>query len=281
MLSVSDHRRDRVGLTYVYPVISRRSGGLSIGINLNPNNACNWRCIYCQVPGLRRGAAPAIDLGLLHSELKQMLGDALQGDFYDRFAVPEQQRVIRDIAISGNGEATTAREFPQVVEMVGKCCNTFGLAGRAKLVLISNGSRVRDRAIQEGLQAWGNLGGELWFKLDSATPDGLERINGVRLHPDTVLENLATAATRCPVWIQTCVFILDGKVPESSERSAYLAFLAKALERGIQPEGVLLYGLARPSQQPEARRLAALPPEWLEALADEIRRLGLVVRVNP
>jgi len=34
---------------YVYPVISRRSGGLSIGINLNPDTACNFDCVYCQV----------------------------------------------------------------------------------------------------------------------------------------------------------------------------------------------------------------------------------------
>ena len=52
MLTTTDHDRGSAGLTYVYPVISRRSGGLSIGINLNPNNACNWRCIYCQLHAL-------------------------------------------------------------------------------------------------------------------------------------------------------------------------------------------------------------------------------------
>ena len=42
-LSVSDHDRNSAGLTYVYPVISRRAGGVSVGVNLNVNNACNWR----------------------------------------------------------------------------------------------------------------------------------------------------------------------------------------------------------------------------------------------
>jgi wyosine [tRNA(Phe)-imidazoG37] synthetase (radical SAM superfamily) len=55
-LTVADHDRGSAGLTYVYPVVSRRAGGVSVGINLNVNNACNWRCIYCQVPGLTRGA---------------------------------------------------------------------------------------------------------------------------------------------------------------------------------------------------------------------------------
>ncbi|MEZ0245224.1 MAG: radical SAM protein, partial [Methylophilaceae bacterium] len=57
-LDATDHDRDSAGMTYVYPVVSRRARGVSIGINLNPNNACNWRCIYCQVPNLTRGAAP-------------------------------------------------------------------------------------------------------------------------------------------------------------------------------------------------------------------------------
>src|SRR5947208_956480 len=34
---------------YVYPVISRRSKGLSIGVNLNPDKVCNFDCVYCCV----------------------------------------------------------------------------------------------------------------------------------------------------------------------------------------------------------------------------------------
>jgi hypothetical protein len=44
---------------------------------------------------------------------------------------------------------------------------------------------------------------------------------------------------------------------------------------------VLLYGLARPSMQPGAERLIALPAVWLEALAGRLRALGLEVRVTP
>jgi hypothetical protein len=62
LLKTEDHSRDSAGMRYVYPVVSRRAGGVSVGINLNPNNACNWRCIYCQVPGLTRGGPPPIDL---------------------------------------------------------------------------------------------------------------------------------------------------------------------------------------------------------------------------
>ena len=74
-LSVIDHRRDRAARRYVYPVVSRRAGGVSVGVNLSPNHACNWRCRYCQVPELVRGAGPAIDLELLAGELGSMLDD--------------------------------------------------------------------------------------------------------------------------------------------------------------------------------------------------------------
>jgi wyosine [tRNA(Phe)-imidazoG37] synthetase (radical SAM superfamily) len=88
MLTIEDHRRDSAGLRYVYPVISRRAGGVSVGINLNVNNACNWACVYCQVDNLTRGGPPPIDLPILESELAGFLDDALHGDFMRR-DVPE------------------------------------------------------------------------------------------------------------------------------------------------------------------------------------------------
>ena len=97
-------------MRYVYPVVSRRAGGVSVGINLNPNNACNWRCIYCQVPDLTRGTAPPVDLAVLENELRGFLDELLHGDFMQS-RVPEGARRINDIALSGNGEPTSGAEF--------------------------------------------------------------------------------------------------------------------------------------------------------------------------
>ena len=47
--ALQDHPRTHAGNRYVYPVISRRAGGLSIGINLSADKLCNFHCIYCQV----------------------------------------------------------------------------------------------------------------------------------------------------------------------------------------------------------------------------------------
>jgi wyosine [tRNA(Phe)-imidazoG37] synthetase (radical SAM superfamily) len=153
-LTTRNHDRDSAGMTYVYPVVSRRAGGVSVGINLNPNNACNWRCIYCQVPDLTRGGPPPMDLAQLEDELRRMLDDIVHGDFMLRSA-PEMRR-LNDIALSGNGEPTSAPEFSNVVDLIGKVLADFDLIGKIKLVLITNGSLAHKPQVQPACARWRN-----------------------------------------------------------------------------------------------------------------------------
>lgn len=282
-LTFNDHDRDRAGLTYVYPVLSRRSQGLSVGINLNPNNACNWRCIYCQVPGLTRGSAPATDIRLLEQELKTFLTSVIEGDFYETFQVPEAQRNIRDIAISGNGEPTSSPVFDQVVTTIGRVCETLQPRLETARVLITNGSLISRPTVRRGLSAWGIQGGEIWFKLDSATQSGMRVINDASISENTMLKHLAIAADYCPVWIQTCLFNKSGEeLDRRSERQAYIGLLQSALGKGIKLQGVLLYGPARPAMQPEAPLISPPTPDTMQAFAEEIgAATGLAVKVTP
>jgi wyosine [tRNA(Phe)-imidazoG37] synthetase (radical SAM superfamily) len=280
LLTTYFHDRNSAGMTYVYPVVSRRAGGVSVGVNLNPNHACNWACVYCQVEGLVRGAAPETDLALLERELRTMLADILQGDFMQA-CVPEGVRRLNDIALSGNGEPTSAREFPQVIDLIGRVMADFELVGKIKLVLITNGSLADRPRVQHGLRKMATLNGEVWFKFDSASAAGMRAINQTRIAPEKHFERLATTARLCPTWLQTCVFAFDGKAPSDEEQTAYLTAVARMKHEGIPVQGVLLYGLARPSMQPQAPRLAALPAAWLEAFAEKIRAAGLPVRVTP
>ena len=279
-LTPVNHDRDSAGMTYVYPVVSRRAGGVSVGVNLNPNNACNWACVYCQVPNLVRGTAPEIDLAQLEAELRAMLHDILHGDFMQT-RVPEGARRLNDIALSGNGEPTSAKAFPQVIELIGRVMADFDLVGKIKLVLITNGSLADRPRVQDGLTKMTALNGEVWFKFDSATAAGMRSINQTRISPDKQFERLAVVARLCPTWLQTCVFALDGAPPSDAEQAAYLAAVARIRQHAIPVQGVLLYGLARPSMQPQASRLSALPAEWLEAFAEKIRAAGLPVKVAP
>ena len=277
MLNVQDHSRDSAGMRYVYPVVSRRAGGVSVGINLNVNNACNWACVYCQVPTLTRGGSPPVDLALLENELKRFLSAVTTGDFLVRNAPPEARRLV-DIAFSGNGEPTSAPEFAEAVDIVGQVMHDFGLLDSVKLRLITNGSFMHRRVVRRGIGHIGVLNGEVWFKLDRATADGIERVNGVRLAPEKVRESLLLCAELAPTWVQTCYFAIDGDEPSASERAAYLA-LIKSVKEKIK--GVHLYGLARPSLQPDASRLSNLSRENFQRFAGSVSSLGIeVVRRN-
>ena len=281
MLSTTEHSRDRAGYKYVYPVISRRSGGLSVGINLNTNNACNWRCIYCQVPNLTRGSAPPVDLEKLQAELERFLKDIISGNFYKTENIPKELQKIKDIAISGNGEPTTADEFEEVVEAIETVLNDLSLLNKTKCILITNGSLVNRDYVKKGLKKFALIKGEIWFKIDSATQDGIDRINQVSGTELSTLKRLDLAAHLCPTYIQTCVFSFEGKKPSETEKKAYIELIKEILLRNIPVKGVLLYGVERPSLLPEAsNKIKKLPEKWLISFAEEIRSSGISVKVS-
>ncbi len=279
-LSATNHDRDSAALRYVYPVVSRRAGGVSVGINLNPDNACNWRCIYCQVPDLTRGTAPAIDLAVLENELRGFLDELLHGDFMQT-RVPEGARRINDIALSGNGEPTSSAEFARVIELIARMRAEVALPEAVKTVLITNGSLMYRSEVRQGLRDMAKLNGEIWFKLDRASEAGMQLVNDTRTSIGKVRDNLIIAISLCPTWLQTCWFALDGKPPSRQDEDDYLEFVSALLRDGHEPQGVLLYTLARPSLQPEAPRLSALSAEQLQAFAERIGKLGLKVKVSP
>lgn len=281
-LTVADHNRDVSGLTYIYPVVSRRAGGVSIGINLNVNNACNWRCLYCQVPNLTRGTPPPIDLALLEKELRDFLQYIIHGDFMARY-VAEGDRKLQDIAFSGNGEPTSAKEFPEVLKIVEKLLKGFDLLNSAiahpiKVRLITNGSLMDRPHVLESMRHLAKINGEVWFKADAGTAEGVAKINDVNINIASVIKRIKACAEACPTFVQTCMVAIDGIAPTDGEVAAYIALLTEVKD---VIQGVHLYGLARPSMQAEAPRLSRLSPEWLEGVAEKIRAIGLKAYVSP
>jgi wyosine [tRNA(Phe)-imidazoG37] synthetase (radical SAM superfamily) len=279
-LTVNNHDRDVAGLKYVYPVISRRAGGLSIGINFNTNNACNWRCIYCQVPDLTIGAAPDLDFQLLEDELRFFLNDVLYGDFYQRFQVDEDKRMIKDIAMSGNGEPTSVKDFDLAVALIGKIATEAGVLPQSHFVLITNGSLLHRPNVQNGLKKLKEYGGEVWFKLDSATEEGRALINNAGQSCRASVENLLLAAKLCPTKLQTCWLDYDKRGLLEQEKNAFLDLLKTIKAEGCVLDGVMLYTLARASLQPESVRLERLSIEVLNGFSCEIMRLGFDVSVS-
>ena len=275
-LSIHDHSRELSGLKYIYSVISRRAGGLSIGVNLNVNNACNWQCIYFEIPNLTRGTPPPIELDVLEQELRFFLNEIIHGDYMEK-NVSLEDRHLKDIAFSGNGEPTSADEFPEVISIVKKILSEFNLLHKIKIRLITNGSLMHQTSVIKSVGMLKEMNGEVWFKVDAATEESIKTINQVNLKPSQILERLKNSANVCPTFVQTCIFTIDGKGPSKKDIDAYVE-LINEVKSIIQ--GVHLYGLARPSLQPQAKNLGRIDEEVLQDIAKELRSLNITTTVS-
>ena len=275
-LSIHDHSRELSGLKYIYSVISRRAGGLSIGVNLNVNNACNWQCIYCEIPNLTRGSPPPIELDVLEDELRFFLNEIIHGDYMEK-NVAIEDRHLKDIAFSGNGEPTSAEEFPQVILIVKKILEEFNLLHKIKIRLITNGSLMHKESVLEGIQVLAKMNGEVWFKVDAALEENSKVINQVNIKPQQAIDRLKRCSEICPTFVQTCIFTIDNKEPNNKEIDAYIKLIDSA-KKSIK--GVHLYGIARPSMQPEAYRLGRVNINVLENIADQLHNNGIESTVS-
>jgi wyosine [tRNA(Phe)-imidazoG37] synthetase (radical SAM superfamily) len=278
-LSSEDHGRRAHERSLVYPVLSRRAGGLSVGVNLNPGQECNWACVYCEVEGLVRGAPGAIDLDALRSELESTLAEALTG----RWAAEGEsaRESIKDVSIAGDGEPTLSPCFADAVAVCAEGRAAHGLDESAALVTITNGSRAHVDEVAEGLRRLGDADGEAWFKIDGGSPGSRERVNRVAIGDQRVVDNLVRTTGLTRTWIQTMVLAMDGREPADEEVDATVDLVQRALDAGATPAGVLVYGLARKSHQPDAHRISAVSRSRLSEIAARFERLELPVRLFP
>ena len=253
-----DHRRVWRDFDYCYPVISRRSRGVSLGVNLNPDKVCNFDCVYCEVDRLTPAKRKDLDLDLLDKELGLLLDLATSGEIYGippfDSARPEQRR-LNDIAFSGDGEPTTAREFAEVVARVASLKKQRGL-DLVKLVLITDSSRLQAPEVVKGLETLMANQGEIWAKLDAGTEAFYREICRSQMPFQKILDNLLATARRWPILIQTLFLSWQGQGPSADEVAAYCDRLEAILAQGGQLRAIQLYTVARPTPEAEARPLS-------------------------
>ena len=222
-LVVTNHNRDIFKTRYVYPVVSRRAGGLSLGINLNTNNACNWQCVYCEVPNLTRGKPDPIDLNLLRSELKDWLKNIIKGDFIYKHTDPDTK--FKDIALSGNGEPTACEEFKSVLRVIEEEFTACKCPTDIKIRLITNGSYLSEREVHD---AWREmlLEKEIWFKIDSVNSEAIKQLNQVNLNQNQIKRNLDAALSVSSTVIQTCLTKINNELQVQMKFRTILVFLS-------------------------------------------------------
>lgn len=275
--SVRDHSRDFEHFTYVYPVISRRSRGLSIGLNLNPDKVCNFDCVYCCVDRRVPPRTRELDLTVLADELDQMIRLAHSGDLarHPRFAEGAPlTRVVRDLAFSGDGEPTMVPDFEACVRVAVEAKRAHGLDA-TKIVLITDAAGLDKGTVRRGLELMDAHQGEIWGKLDAGTEPYFRSVNRSHIRFDRILRNLTLTAQVRPIIIQTMFLRIRGEMMSDGELSAYCGRLREIVAGGGKIRAVHAYTVARPTPEAWATRLT---PGELEALAGRVReQTGLPV----
>ncbi|MCJ7544943.1 MAG: radical SAM protein [Phycisphaerae bacterium] len=275
-----DHRRQWRDYLYVYPVVSRRSQGLSIGINLNRDKRCTYSCIYCQIDRGSPRPPHDVDLPTLRGELEAVLAEATSGRIWQeaRFAAaPAHLRRLNDIAFSGDGEPTCLPNFDSAVAAAAEIKARMHLPS-VKIVVITNASQFRSRQFQAALAILDANNGEIWAKLDAGSEAYFQRINrpspGVTLAG--IVEGITEVARGRAVVIQSLFVCLDVQGPPDGEIAAYSQRLREILAGGGKVKCVQVYTIARTPAEPN---VSALSDEQLRAIAETVRKSlpGLVV----
>jgi len=266
----------------VYPVLSRRSGGISIGINVNPDKRCNFDCLYCQVDRAVPPAVAKFDLGQAEAELRALLDLAQSGALarHPQFrGVPSALLRLNDIALSGDAEPTTIPQFAEALAMVAR-----HRPPGVKIILITDAGGLDRADVRRGLAIMDNHQGEVWAKLDAGTAEYYRYINRTKIPFARILKNITHCARDRPIIIQSLFLKVHGRGPGATEVTAYGQRLRDILAKGGRIRLVQICTLARQALTtvdgvPAWQFVASLSDAELGAIADSVHhRTGLTVQ---
>ncbi len=263
---------------FVYPVLSRRSKGISIGVNLNPDKVCNFDCIYCQVDRRSDAETRFVETDRLLAETDQMFSLVSSGALFEDELfrdVPLDRRRLNDIAFSGDGEPTTFRNFDEIIGAVAELKRRHELSG-VKMVLITNASMFHKPVVERGLKILDENNGEVWAKLEAGTEEYYQLIERTKVPFRRVLDNIAAAARTRPIVIQSLFMRVAGAAPSAAEIDAFCDRLAEISAAGGNLKLVQTYTVARPPAESFVTPLTNLE---LQAIAAKVRMRGIAAEV--
>ena len=263
--------RNFLGQRFVYTVISPRARGLSVGVNLNPDQHCNFDCVYCEVDRSVRPCETGLEVPVMVMELEQTLALVQSGSLRERpeyRGVPPDLLTLRHVTLSGDGEPTLCPNFVEAVEAVIhlRACGRFPFY---KLVLVTNASGLDRPAVLEGLSLF-TPRDEVWAKLDAGTQDYMDRVNQPDCSLDTIQARILFLARQRPVIIQSLFPVIDGAGPPPAEVEAYVQRLLELKDAGAQIPLVQVYSATRPTPHAECGHLSL---RALAAIAQRVREV--------
>jgi wyosine [tRNA(Phe)-imidazoG37] synthetase (radical SAM superfamily) len=265
------HSRRFEDFKYVYPVLSRRSHGISIGLNVNPDKACNFDCIYCQVDRATESAVKKFDLAVAEDELREMLEMVRSGDIAQHppfNSVPRELLRLNDIALSGDAEPTTLPNFSGTIEMIARV-----KPSEAKIVLITDAGGLDRSDVKRGLEIMDANKGEVWAKLDAGTEEYFKLISRTKIPFARILKNIAEVAKARPIVIQSLFLKIRGVGPSDDEIAAW----CRRLHDIGNIKLVQVYTLARKAMTvvddvPAWQFVSALSNAEVDAITERVRK---------
>lgn len=254
---------------YVYVARSRRSGGLSLGVDLTPQGHCSFACVYCQAshPPLHKPDL-TVDVTRLHDELALKLR-------------AEGAKELRDLVLAGSGEPTSVPNAPDAFLAIRQACDDAGF--RMPRRIFTNGRHLGQRAVADALAAWSGWGGEIWVKLDAVREDSFELVNGRRFNAAAHLAGIRRLAQACPIGLQIMLFRGPGIPAPAQSLSEIAEVIASDLAAGARIREVHIITLSRvPSNPASAASLQPIEADELAGLGAQLAaRTGLPVSTFP
>ena len=184
--------------------------------------------------------------------------------------VPTEQRCVRDIAFSGDGEPTTCKHFREVVELVAIVKHGAGWRD-TKIVLITNATGLTKPEVEAGLAIMDENVGEIWAKLDAGTEAYFRKVNRSSFPLQHIVDNIIAAARVRPVVIKSLFMRPDGDGPEAAELNAFFDRLREITRAGGRIAYVQVYTVAR---RPAEEYVSALDNAEVDHIVDLVRQAG-------
>ena len=249
----------------IYGPIHSRRLGMSLGINLMPNDGkiCSFDCLYCEAGFNAQG--PGKDGVPSREAVKKQLRHKLE-------QMKAEGQTLDVITFSGNGEPTLHPEFKKVVEDVLRLRTEF--FPDAKVSVLSNSTMAgKPDVAQALLKVDNNI-----LKLDSAIPHTFISINrpvSPNCLPEGVIADLKRYEGKCIVQTIMLRGQFDGKHFDNTTDEELDALLEAY--RQIKPREVMLYSIDRKTP---AEDLEKVSRDELERIAQRFRDAGIKVQVN-
>jgi len=264
-----DRPREWLGNRFVYAVVSSRAGGLSLGVNMNPDRRCSFDCSYCEVDRRTPSDEQKLLVDVMAEELHRTLLLVRSKFLRSRppyNSLPEELLQLRHVALSGDGEPTLAPNFVEAVQAVAR---VRALGGFFKIVLITNGTGLHHPDVLRGLEILTKSDG-IWIKLDGGTQAFVDKVNRPNVPLEKILANILLVGRQRPVVIQSLFPEIHGEEPPIEEIQEYAQRLKELKAGGAQISLVQIYSAARPSVHAE---WGHLPLRVLSQIAQTVRQV--------